>query len=214
MKCCQKITTSPTYQTLLNKDNGIQITPEVGYVQAIIEDENGEKTNQNILAYTVDDRHIIVMSPIKKYDPSLVGKTAFDDSIEEYDEGQLVPITTGVVFDSTFSQLAFIQNKMLGILNFKLVTDDIEVPIEPPTRLELLASGCYQKLTSIDNRIATLIDDETTDAIDSFREMIDFLQGVTNDETFQNIINSISHEAESLDTATWPIEDDEEEEQP
>ena len=208
MKCCQKITTSPTYQTLLNKDNGIQITPEVGYVQAIIEDENGEKTNQNILAYTVDDRHIIVMSPIKKYDPSLVGKTAFDSSIEEYDEGQLVPITTGVVFDSTFSQLAFIQNKMLGILNFKLVTDDIEVPIEPPTRLELLVSGCYNKLSSIDNKIGYLIDNNATEAIDSFREIVDFLEGVTSEEQFQTIINEIKHEEEPMSSATWPIQED------
>ena len=213
MSCCKFKNTD--YQQLLAIDPTLKLTPTIGYVNTTITRLDGTTLDTQLYAYKLGDSSPIVIKPYREYSKEDVDKPYYTNEEIQNLDLDIIPTSSGTLIDSQFSQNAIITDTGFGFVPFQEVDESgVEVPIEPPTRLELLASGCYQKLTSIDNRIATLIDDETTDAIDSFREMIDFLQGVTNDETFQNIINSISHEAESLDTATWPIEDDEEEEQP
>ena len=213
MSCCKFKNTD--YQQLLAIDPTLKLTPTIGYVNTTITRLDGTTLDTQLYAYKLGDSSPIVIKPYREYSQQDVDKPYYTNEEIQNLDLDIIPTSSGTLIDSQFSQNAIITDTGFGFVPFQEVDEsEVEVPIEPPTRLELLASGCYQKLTSIDNRIATLIDDETTDAIDSFREMIDFLQGVTNDETFQNIINSISHEAESLDTATWPIEDDGEEEQP
>ena len=213
MSCCKFKNTD--YQQLLAIDPTLKLTPTIGYVNTTITRLDGTTLDTQLYAYKLGDSSPIVIKPYREYSQQDVDKPYYTNEEIQNLDLDIIPTSPGTLIDSQFSQNAIITDTGFGFVPFQEVDEsEVEVPIEPPTRLELLASGCYQKLTSIDNRIATLIDDETTDAIDSFREMIDFLQGVTNDETFQNIINSISHEAESLDTATWPIEDDGEEEQP
>lgn len=207
MSCCKFKNTD--YQQLLAIDPTLKLTPTIGYVNTTITRLDGTTLDTQLYAYKLGDSSPIVIKPYREYSQQDVDKPYYTNEEIQNLDLDIIPTSPGTLIDSQFSQNAIITDTGFGFVPFQEVDEsEVEVPIEPPTRLELLVSGCYNKLSSIDNKMGYLIDNDATEAIDSFKEIVDFLEGVTSEEQFQTIINEIKHEEEPMSSATWPIQED------
>lgn len=207
MSCCKFKNTD--YQQLLAIDPTLKLTPTIGYVNTTITRLDGTTLDTQLYAYKLGDSSPIVIKPYREYSKEDVDKPYYTNEEIQNLDLDIIPTSSGTLIDSQFSQNAIVTDTGFGFVPFQEVDESgVEVPDEPPTRLELLVSGCYNKLSSIDNKMGYLIDNDATEAIDSFREIVDFLEGVTSEEQFQTIINEIKHEEEPMSSATWPIQED------
>lgn len=207
MSCCKFKNTD--YQQLLAIDPTLKLTPTIGYVNTTITRLDGTTLDTQLYAYKLGESSPILIKPFREYSQQDVNKLYYTNEESQTLDLNIIPTSPGTLIDSQFSQNAIITDTVFGFVPFQEVDEsEVEVPDEPPTRLELLVSGCYNKLSSIDNKIGYLIDNDATETIDSFREIVDFLEGVTSEEQFQTIINEIKHEEEPMSSATWPIQED------